>query len=117
MGGDVISFIASVEHCSQIEAVQHLIERYSISVPDELMQQTEKNVDEKKLYEKLCTLVAQWCHQHLMQSPAALHYLLKRGFTKQIMQQFQIGLFPVDLAQLKNLCKLCKKITFCHAIW
>ena len=32
-GGDVISFIAKIENCSQKEAAQHLVERYQLTPP------------------------------------------------------------------------------------
>lgn len=35
-GGDVISFIAKIEHCSPIEAARHLTERHNIQLPKKL---------------------------------------------------------------------------------
>lgn len=47
-GGDVIAFIAKVEQCGQLEAARHLIDRYQIAVPADLLQ-SQPVGDEKKL--------------------------------------------------------------------
>src|SRR5581483_8905519 len=39
LGGDVIAFIAKAENCTPLEAARHLVERYQISVPQELMRE------------------------------------------------------------------------------
>ncbi|MFC1845553.1 CHC2 zinc finger domain-containing protein, partial [Candidatus Dependentiae bacterium] len=81
--GDLISFIAKVENCSQLEAAQHLIETYQIEVPEELLQSRPQNQDEKNNYFSLCEAVANWCHSMLKKSPSTLRYLRKRNINDE----------------------------------
>src|SRR3989337_1549170 len=50
-GGDVIAFIAKIEHCSPIEAAQHLADRYGIDIPESIsMEASSANSDERNSY-------------------------------------------------------------------
>src|SRR5574338_1316824 len=40
--GDVIAFVAKIENMSQLEAVKHLIERYQLQLPEELLDSKNK---------------------------------------------------------------------------
>src|SRR3972149_8760710 len=40
LGGDVISFIAAIEGCSQVEAARHLVDRYNLAVPKDLINES-----------------------------------------------------------------------------
>jgi len=66
-GGDVISFIASIENCTQLEALQYLIDRYKIQVPTtiEWKKTTPEDINKKTIYEKTCTFFANWCSNML----------------------------------------------------
>lgn len=115
--GDVIAFIAKVEHCSQFEAAKHALERYSLQVPESLtreVHQADTHSTHKKRYSELCELVAQWCAHSLHQSPKALDYITKRGFTPETLRQFQIGYFPGGMQSCKNLISfvMAKKFLF-----
>lgn len=95
--GDVISFIARLENMAQIEAARYLIEKYHLKVPSELLRQAEENdkhFDDKSRYYQLCALVTQWCQEQLHKYKDAQHYLIARGFTKKIIDDFQLGYFP-----------------------
>jgi DNA primase len=94
--GDVISFLAKIENCSQIEAANELIERYNIQVPDELAH--NKNSSHKpqlKALQNICSFFASWTSAQLTNSIAA-EYLLARGVQ---IEKFQgnIGYFPQKL--------------------
>lgn len=103
-GGDVISFIAKMERCTQIEAVNHLIERYNISVPDELRKEAPTtSSDVKKRFYLLHELIAKWCHQQLINSPRARRYITDRGIERATMDRFQIGYFPGGPESIKRL--------------
>lgn len=94
-GGDLISFIARIENCSQIEAAQHLVERYNINLPDELVREApEVAIADKKRHFEINGLVANWCHQQLLKSPSTLRYLLNRGLDQATITHFLIGYFP-----------------------
>jgi|SRR5579872_1366054 len=102
--GDTIGFIAKIEHCSQLEAVQHIIERYSIEVPEAIArEQNHETPQGKERYFELCKQVAVWAHEQLLKNQAVLRYLRTRAFTDATMQQFMVGYFPAGSAALKNL--------------
>lgn len=99
--GDVISFIADVENCSQIEAAKYIAERYQIELPEDL--QSSHSQQEKNRYQDICTTVADWCHEQLKKSPSVLAYLNQRDITNESIDYFKIGYFPSGLLAIKNL--------------
>jgi len=103
MGGDLISFIAKVENCTQLEAAQHLVERYQLEVPEAISKAPSQDPDEKNRYFQLCETVSLWCHDGLKKSPSILHYLNNRGFNSQTIDLFKIGYFPGGLRHVKSL--------------
>src|SRR5690242_5522059 len=73
-GGDVIVFIQKMEHCSALEAVQYLAERYRISLPKDSSYEHGDGNDShfhKERYRRLCTLLAQWFVDQLKSSTLA----------------------------------------------
>ncbi len=107
LGGDVISFIAKAEHCTPIEAAQHLIERYRIQVPQEITWEKSSQTQESKdLYFKTCLTFAHWCEMQLAKSTAALRYITERKITEQSIKDFSIGYCP---GQIKSLLAYAQK--------
>ncbi len=108
-GGDVIAFIAKKENLSQHEAAQHLIDRYSIEVPEELSHISPKEArkaKEKKLsHFHVCEVIATWTHEQLASNRVASDYLTARGITKDMIDYFQMGYFPGGLAAMNRLLK------------
>lgn len=102
-GGDVISFISRIEQCSQLEAAKLLSERYSLELPSDMQLNEPQTYDKKKRYSYVTQLVAQWCHELLLKSPAVLHYVHDRGFDKTCLSTFAIGYFPEGPATIKAL--------------
>lgn len=103
-GGDVIAFMARMEHCSQIEAAKQLVDRYQIELPSSLANEwTGKKIEESKHYYLVCQYVSQWCHEQLQKSNIALSYLTNRGISSSSITNFQIGYFPPGLANVKQL--------------
>lgn len=113
-GGDVISFMAKVENCSPIEAAKLLIDRYQLTLPDSLTSELNSPVytQERKEYYELCKVVAAWCHDNLLRSPALMSYVQKRGFTKDMVSHFKMGYFPGGLPAIKNLLAFAQKQQF-----
>jgi DNA primase len=102
--GDVISFIAKIEQCSQLEAAHQIAERHRIELPADLITKgNELTISEQRRYHDLVKLVAMWCHEQLMKTPATLHYLLKRGIAKDTMRLFTLGYFPGGHLRIKEL--------------
>lgn len=95
--GDVIGFISKTENLTQREAAQYLIERYSVTVPQHLMQSaqmTTQNKDEKERYFRVCKAISEWSHRYLLSQKPALHYLNERDINNQSIQTFMMGYFP-----------------------
>ena len=109
-GGDVISFIARMEQCTQIEAAKHLVERYQIELPASLASEwNNKKSDQSKHYHHICQLLRDWCHEQLAKSSSASEYLAGRGITTQSIKDFSIGYFPSGLAKVKELTTFMNK--------
>lgn len=112
-GGDVIAFIAKIEHCSPIEAAQHLADRYGIDIPESIAMETSAaNTDERNSYFELCKYVALWCHENLCKNPSLIQYLKERGFTESNVDYFTLGYFPGGAQEIRRFIDAMKK----HAI-
>jgi DNA primase len=104
ISGDVISFTAKIENCSQKEATHLLAERYSITIPQAIsFDSSEKSTEQKNHYFFICKSVAEWCHSALIKHPHALTYFQKRGFSLDTVQTFMIGYFPSGNASISDL--------------
>ena len=110
-GGDVITFITKVEQCSAIEAVKILADRYNIDLPEDSITQSQSrgSADEKERYFKLCTLVADWCHEQLKKNAHAKGYLATRNITNKSIAYFTIGFFPNGLSCVQSLIQYAQK--------
>ncbi|KKQ49532.1 MAG: primase protein [candidate division TM6 bacterium GW2011_GWF2_38_10] len=101
--GDVISFIARIENLSQLDAMHHLIDRYKITIPQELLQKTGTShisSKEKELFFTIHEHVGLWAHQQLLHNQQAKTYLSNRGFTPETIKSFTIGYFPGGINNL-----------------
>ena len=59
--GDVISFLARIENCSQIEAVNELVERYNLQLPEEFSyKKAATNKPQLKELQNICGFFALW---------------------------------------------------------
>src|SRR3989338_7153074 len=104
--GDVISFMSQIEHCSQIDAVKLLAERFSLELPETLVPKSDDtSLDEKKRYFLLCQVVASWCHQELYKHEFVTNYLTQRAITKQSIDRFELGYFSPHEQSIKSLVK------------
>jgi DNA primase len=104
LSGDVISFIAKIENCSQKNAVKLLAEKYSITLPQNIsFEAAEKNNDHKNHYFALCKAVALWCHEQLIKNASAQSYFQQRGFGIEIINYFTLGYFPSGNAAINDL--------------
>ncbi len=110
--GDVIAFISKIEHCSQLEAVKLLAERYAIELPENVSTETTESFDEKKRYFTLCSLIAKWCHERLLENPQVMDYVLERGINHDEINIFKIGYFPGGTQFAKHLLQELRKENF-----
>lgn len=103
ISGDVISFMAKIENCSQKEAAQLLAERYRINIPNTITFESSEKTEEKNHYFSICKAVARWCQEQLQKNQYALAYFQKRGFGPNSMTYFNLGYFPGGAAGINNL--------------
>lgn len=94
-GGDVFSFVMKIENCSFFEAVKLLAGRYGIDVPER--EKTPAEIArEKKTAEIMATndMASKYfaaCLTKTKYGKQAYEYLLGRGITLEIIQQFSLG--------------------------
>lgn len=94
-GGNVFSFLMQHEGYTFIEAAQHLADKENIELPT--LAPSEKTTSVSKDTEKMITaheLLKKFYHHLLVNTKEGQHafdYLLNRGFTKEVIDEFEIG--------------------------
>ena len=110
LGGDAITFITKAENCTPLQASEYLIEKYGLTVPEELLKHAAaQEPDKKKDYETICALVAEWAHNQLKKDANALAYTKQRGITSESIDLFTIGYFPGGFRWINNLIDYAQK--------
>lgn len=109
-GGDVITFISKVEHCTPFEAIKHLADRYNIDIPEALLKEahSSESTEDKNRYFDLCEMVAQWCAENLAKTPSVLNYVRDRKITPESINRFSIGYFPGGLQAINRLLSFAR---------
>jgi len=96
-GGNVFSFLMQIEGYSFTEVVLKLAERTNLSLPEEIKKIddfSKKNNDETDKIIEAYELLKKFYHHLLVntkEGQKALNYLLSRGFTKELIETFEIG--------------------------
>jgi DNA primase len=115
-GGDVISFIAKAEQCTQLEAAQHIAERFNIELPAEILkldkQAASQSADAKKRYWQLCDIITKWTVQQLKKNEPAQAYLAQRAITDQTAGHFALGFFPSGNQAMSSLIDAVRAHSF-----
>jgi DNA primase len=94
-GGNVFSFLMQHEGYRFIEAAQHLADKENIELPT--LAPSEKTTSVSKDTEKMIAaheLLKKFYHHLLVNTKEGQHafdYLLNRGFTKEVIDEFEIG--------------------------
>ncbi|MBU2701518.1 DNA primase [Sporomusaceae bacterium BoRhaA] len=97
-GGNVFNFLMKIENIDFFSAVKLLAKKLNISLPEKEKTTEEKNHDRK--YERLChvnQLAADFFHSCLTKTTYgkdALAYLVQRGITSAVIDEFQLGFAP-----------------------
>ncbi len=103
-GGNVFSFLMEIEGLTFVEAVKTLAKRTNIDLPDvrsnvtipqQWMREAHKRAAE--LYHHILTLTEEGRHGR--------DYLQKRGFTREQIEHFQIGVAPNERDVLAQILK------------
>ncbi|NNE94749.1 MAG: DNA primase [Acidimicrobiales bacterium] len=100
--GDVITFVREKEGFDFVEAIEWLANKSGIQ-----LRYTDANQSkDRQRKERLQTLIkgaAEWYHDLLLKDPAAAParaYLRERGYTGEIVREFEMGWAPDDWDQL-----------------
>ncbi|WP_078552791.1 DNA primase [Bacillus alkalicellulosilyticus] len=104
VGGNVFSFVKEIEGYTFIEAVKKLSERANIPLP-ELDDVTASKTDEQQEMARGHDLAAKFYNHILLNvnsGKVGLDYLYKRGFTKDMIDTFQLGFAPDSWDSLLN---------------
>lgn len=108
-GGDVITFIARIEQCTPLEAAHHLIERYNLTVPEDLSSIRPEKQSAAKAYKAACALFARWCRAGLKQTASAQEYLASRGISPAVLETFEVGVCPTGTRALQHCIQTAHK--------
>lgn len=101
--GDVINLVMLFKKCDHKTAVKFLADRAGIpywggptTTPAEVAEK-EKDMEEKILVENMLTEAINWYHMQLDNYPEIMDHLLTHyGFSKDIIEELQIGFVPVS---------------------
>lgn len=101
-GGDVITFIRSIENLDYIEAVRTLAERSGMDMPDEGHE--DLNAKMKKRIFEANRAAAKFFHETLFTEAGReqLAYLNKRGVSRAMITHFGLGAAPESWNALLN---------------
>ena len=106
-GGDAISFLMKINNQSFSEVIKDLAEKYGIELP-QTSGNSQKYKEEKQQIKDLLLDASKYYHENLINNPQAkiaLEYLEKRGITKEIRDEYQIGYSPKINQDLINKFK------------
>lgn len=96
-GGNVVSFVMSMERMEFVEAMKHLADRAGVALPETTNQERQRQDRDKKqqLFE-INRECAMYFHQMLMkpEGKEALDYLDSRGLDKRTIRSFGLGFAP-----------------------
>ncbi|MGE5701699.1 MAG: DNA primase, partial [Clostridia bacterium] len=95
-GGDVFSFVMKNENLSFPEALERLADRAGLALPQTHVEEQKQQDSRFYMYEAH-DLVAKLYHHVLTSMPygqGALRYTEKRGLSRQVIDEFQIGFAP-----------------------
>lgn len=96
-GGNVFTFVMEYEGLSFMEAMQKLAPKTSVNLPEINAEEQRETREEEKSWYKGHELAMKMYHHLLVSSPEgkkAREYLRSRGFTKEMIDRFQIGYAP-----------------------
>lgn len=108
-GGDVIRFLMETEQLTFVEAVTQLADQAGIQLPRSRGENTRDPEEEKRQQLRVVTeLAARLYHHMLLESDhgsQAREYLMKRGITRETMEEFQLGFSPDSYHFLHHFLK------------
>ena len=109
-GGGVIRFVMDYEHVDFPSAVRRLAQRSGIVLTEEHDPQDQAQRNQRSRLMELHKEAAAWFHLHLLRSHEAEHarsYLKKRGLSKEIAVNWQLGYAPGGWEVFRNWAVDC----------
>ncbi len=109
--GDVITFVREKEGFDFVEAIEWLANKSGIQLRYTDANQG-KDRKRKEHLQQLIESAAKWYHELLLKSPSAAParaYLRERGYTGDIVREFEMGWAPDDWDQLANHLRASNK--------
>ena len=108
-GGGIINFVMEMDKLAFPEAVKNLARKFGIELvyEDGTGEESEKNTRQEELLELYRRTLITFQHFLLKKSEGspALHYILSRGITEQMVERFRLGFAPQDKNFLYNFLK------------
>ncbi|MEO6121614.1 MAG: CHC2 zinc finger domain-containing protein, partial [Acidimicrobiales bacterium] len=108
VGGDVITFVRELDHLGFAETVERLAARAGIELRYDDIREHQDRRRRDRLAEAVGHAV-DWYHQRLLTGPdaaAARSYLRSRGYTGEMVRQFQLGWAPDEWDALARHLRL-----------
>ncbi|WP_347549556.1 DNA primase [Pseudalkalibacillus hwajinpoensis] len=96
-GGNAFSFLMEIEGYNFIEAVQALGQKAGIELPEIQDNQSSGASSDKEVIYKAHDFLAKLYNHCMVKTPEgskARDYLKNRGFTEEVIEQFQLGFAP-----------------------
>lgn len=103
-GGDVFTFVEKMDGLEFREALTKLAQKAGVTLQNNAPKQGS---DKKALYSEIMEQAALLWQQELGSNEQVKDYLKKRGFSKQIVQDYRVGFAPDSWDFIKN--KLTEK--------
>ena len=106
-GGNVITFLMEIETFSFVEAVEFLASRAGISLPQTRSKHSSLSEEDEQLLSAFEWLSKYYHHllKYAEAGKAGLEYLSDRGIEEKTIDQFQLGLAPLDSKLTVNFLK------------
>ena len=104
-GGGVFRFVMDYEHVDFPSAVRKLAQRAGIVLVEDNDPKEQNRRDQRSRLLELHRETAAWFHTNLLRTREAEHargYLKKRGLTKEVAVDWQIGYAPAGWESLRN---------------
>jgi len=102
-GGDIFTFVMEVEGMDFRQALEHLARKAGVELMEYESPEAKRRAALKKRAIEANELAARYYQQNLLRNQHALEYVFKkRGLSKQVVQDFQIGYAPDNGSALTN---------------
>ena len=98
-GGNMVTFVMEVEHCTYPEAIRYIAKKYNIEIEEtEVSPEVRQAADERESLYVVTEYAAGWFKKQLHETAAGrnigLTYFRQRGFSDATIEKFALGYSP-----------------------